>query len=171
MIFAGIGSRKIPNNVQTLMSKLAKVLMDKGHMLRSGHAEGADMAFECAMEPEHRAEIYLPWRGFNQAPTDDSRYIVPSFHTGMMGIAQKHHPNWNACSDGAKKLHARNVCQVLGKDLTIWSDIVICWTPNGSGSGGTGQAIRIARSYGIPVFDLGLSNTREHLFDHLETWV
>jgi hypothetical protein len=34
--------------------------------------------------------------------------------------------------------------------------MVICYTPNGQGGGGTGQAIRIARDHGIEIHDLGL---------------
>jgi hypothetical protein len=32
--------------------------------------------------------------------------------------------------------------------------MVICYTPGGRSGGGTGQAIRVAELYGIPVFDL-----------------
>ena len=53
------------------------------------------------------------------------------------------------------KLQARNCYQVLGEHLNDPVKMVICWTPRGSGSGGTGQAIRLARAYKIPVFDLG----------------
>ena len=55
---------------------------------------------------------------------------------------------------GVKKLHTRNVAQVLGDDCSSPADAVICWTPDGSDSGGTGQAIRIAWAYNIRVFNL-----------------
>jgi hypothetical protein len=32
---------------------------------------------------------------------------------------------------------------------------IVCYTPGGSGQGGTGQALRVARAYNIPVTDLG----------------
>jgi len=32
--------------------------------------------------------------------------------------------------------------------------MVVCWTPGARGRGGTGSAIRLARSRGIPVHDL-----------------
>jgi cell division GTPase FtsZ len=57
-----------------------------------------------------------------------------------------------------RKLHARNAMIVLGKNLDDPVDFIICWTPGGTGSGGTGQALRIARAYGIPVYDLGDKN-------------
>ena len=54
----------------------------------------------------------------------------------------------------------RNVHQVLGPEpgSSPPSDLVICWTPEGEGEGGTGMAIRLADRHGIPVVDLG---TRE----------
>lgn len=92
----------------------------------------------------------MPWRGFNGS---DSDLIVTSGKA--FDIAEKFHPYWHNLSQGARKLQARNSHQVLGEDLKTPSRFIICWTKNGSGSGGTGQAIRIAKSNNIPVFDVG----------------
>ena len=62
---------------------------------------------------------------------------------------------------------ARNSYQVLGRNLDDPVEFVICWTPGGSGSGGTGQAIRIAKDYQIPVFDLGSPETKLRLEEFL----
>ena len=70
-------------------------------------------------------------------------------------IASKYHPRWNYLSQGAKFLQARNSHQILGWDLNTPSDFVICWTKGGKGQGGTGQALRLARDYNIPIFDCG----------------
>jgi hypothetical protein len=43
------------------------------------------------------------------------------------------------------------------------SRFVLCWTPEGSGSGGTGQALRIARHYGVQIIDAGSSERRSRL--------
>jgi hypothetical protein len=51
---------------------------------------------------------------------------------------------------------ARNCYQMLGLDLKTPVEFVICWTPQGKGAGGTGQALRIARDLKIPIYDLGL---------------
>ena len=58
-------------------------------------------------------------------------------------------------SHAAQRLHARNCFQILGAKLDTPVSDVVCWTPNGSGSGGTGQAIRLAEMMNIPVWDLG----------------
>lgn len=164
MIFTGIGSRKTPEATQQLIRIIAKQLAESGWLLRSGHAEGADMAFEmgCIMG-DGAKEIYLPWKGFNKAPQNHGDYIVvrpsPELHDFSAGF----HPNWNACSQAAKLLHMRNGLQMLGPDGDQPADMVICWTPGGTRSGGTGQALRIADAYKIPVFDLALPETPELL--------
>lgn len=52
-------------------------------------------------------------------------------------------------------LHGRNAHQVLGLYLDHPVSMVLCWTPEGKGGGGTGQAIRIAEAYGVTVYDMG----------------
>ena len=57
----------------------------------------------------------------------------------------------------------RNIHQVLGPEpgSSPPADVVLCWTPNGAGGGGTGLAVRLARRHGIPVVDLGTEDRRE----------
>jgi hypothetical protein len=122
--------------------------------LRSGHADGADLAFELGCDQNQgNKEIFIPWDGFNGA-TVRSGFIVPAFTDSVLRMARDNHPAWDRCSTAVKKLHARNAYQILGINLDDPVDMVICWTPNASGSGGTGQAIRIADSLNIPVFDI-----------------
>ena len=56
---------------------------------------------------------------------------------------------------------ARNAMQVLGPNLDDPSAFIVCWTPDASDgsktspkTGGTGQALRIAHEYKIPVYNL-----------------
>ena len=70
-------------------------------------------------------------------------------------IAASHHPRWESLRLAAKKLHARNSHQILGWDLKTPCALVLCYTENGSGRGGTGQALRIAKDHGIPILDIG----------------
>lgn len=117
-------------------------------------------------------ENYLPWAGFNGAPDNDERFIYNRMTAlnvdKAWAIAKQYHPNWNACSQAARAMHTRNVYQVLGHDLNTPSQLVICWTPGASGSGGTGQAIRIARAYDIPVFDLADPACHEPLCEFIQ---
>lgn len=160
-IYAGIGSRHTPGDVLITMLHLAQDLSDMGWVLRSGHADGADQAFEQGAKPELR-EIYLPWASYNKGGSAPGHRFAHG-NRFQMDIAAKHHPAWHNCSQGAKKLHTRNVSIVLGEDLITPADFVVCWTHGGTGSGGTGMAIRIAGSYDIPVFDLAIPGDLEAL--------
>lgn len=149
--YAGIGSRETPEGVLDLFIKVAEYLAKKKFILRSGGAKGADLAFEKGCNNVNGiSEIYLPWNGFEGSK---SKLIVKGCKA--FEIAEQYHPYWNNLSQGARKLQARNTHQVLGWKLNEPSDFIICWTKNGSGSGGTGQALRIAKAYNIPVFDAG----------------
>ncbi len=162
--YTGIGSRETPKEITRLMQLIACDLADRGWTLRSGCAQGADSAFEygaCfakgSLAP--RPEFYLPWPGFERRATALVRKSEASHEA--MELAEKFHPAWSRCSEKAKLLHGRNTHQVLGPypmSEPKPSSFVICWTPEGKGGGGTGQAIRIATAYGIPVFDLANAN-------------
>ena len=149
--YAGIGSRETPMEYRQLMSNIAEELANAGFILRSGGASGADEAFEIGCDRVRgNKEIYLPWKGFNGS---DSILIVKDKRA--FDIARKYHPNYSALKQGAQKLMARNSHQILGLNLESPVDFVICWTKDGKGQGGTGQALRIAKDYDIPVFDCG----------------
>jgi len=165
LIYAGVGARATPFHVLKSMELIGAQLANNWH-LRSGYAQGADMAFGRGCEIAGGSfEMYLPWRGFNSAPIDDERFIVPGWPTDLLEIAERSYnkdplvisgdkPDWSRLIYPVQRLMARNVCQVLGPDLSSCARMVVCWTPGGNSGGGTGQAIRVANLYGIPVFDL-----------------
>ena len=149
--YAGIGSRETPQYILNYFEKVATFLAKRGFILRSGGAKGADQAFEKGCNKVNgKKEIYLPWKGFEGSNSDLVVTLKEAFE-----IAEQFHPYWSKLSEGAKKLQARNSHQVFGKELDNLSDFILCWTKNGKGEGGTGQAIRIAKAYNIPIFDAG----------------
>ena len=161
MKYAGVGSRDTPVEVLGQMAQLARELGDDGWTLRSGAAGGADAAFESGLLDWHSREIFLPKARFNGHPSP----LRPT--SAAFEMAAAFHPAWHRCNPFARALHARNCHQVLGEQLDDPVAMVVCWTPRGSGSGGTGQALRIARAHEIPVFDLGLgpqslAHARQH---------
>ena len=163
LAYAGIGSRETPPDVLVLMTKIATRLAARGYTLRSGAAPGADTAFEQGAVAK---EIWLPWKRFNQHPSK----LEP--HRDAYAMAARFHPNWEACNRAARSLHARNCHQVLGSDLSAPDPVhfVICWTRNANGAGGTGQALRIAKHYAIPIYDLGRSdrdNVLQEIAEHV----
>ena len=156
--YAGIGSRDVPKWVEELIIKTGTWLAQNGYTLRSGGANGCDLAFEKGCDLVNgKKEIYLPWYKFNYST---SQLYLPSRILEYEGVeiefARKYHPCFDKLSDGAKKLQIRNSYQVLGNDLETPCHFIICYTKNGNGSGGTGQALRIAKDYNIPIFDFGI---------------
>ncbi len=143
--YAGIGSRQAMPPLCAWITDIATWLAGRGYTLRTGGAHGCDRAF---MSGAVNPEVYVPWRGFNGLPW------LPFDTEGAERIAARFHPAWSRLSQGARKLHTRNVPQVLGADLASPVEFVLCWTPDGKDSGGTGQAIRIARAHGVPVYNL-----------------
>lgn len=166
LYYAGVGSRKINASMFYKMQGISRDLYSLGYTLRSGGAEGSDRAFESGLEEPTNIqsmckEIYLPWKRFNGNksvlyPKNLDKWKEAEF------IAEQHHPRWKDLSYQSRAFHTRNVFQVLGKDLKTPSKFIMCYTENGSGKGGTGQAIRVARTFGIEVFDLGSGPLIEH---------
>ena len=161
--YAGIGSRSTPGETLKHMDMLAACLGGIGYVLRTGGADGADTAFlSRAQLNDLPYENWVPWRGFNGHNTNCR---LPN----SLGIesVDKYHPAAHKLSSPARLLMARNFHQVMGGDGETPVDFVICWTPDGKDSGGTGQAIRIAEAHGIPVVNLqsaeGLAESMEIL--------
>ena len=150
MIYAGIGSRETPDRFLKLFIHTGKCSANMGFTLRSGGADGADTAFEQGYDladdiEKGKKEIYLPWKGYNDNPSE--HYFVSK---EAIELAKKYHPAWSHCSQGARKLHGRNAYIILGEHLDNPVDFVICWTPE---TGGTQQALRMAKDYNIPIFN------------------
>lgn len=149
--YAGIGARETPAAIGTIMTGAATRLALQGWILRSGQAHqkpgstpgtvSADLAFEAGCDLINpRAKVIR----------------VPTMGQAAMDHAAQFHPAWDKCSEYAKHLHARNSLIMLGDWLDDPVRFVLCWTPGGAVTGGTGQALRIAPAYGIPVVNLAV---------------
>lgn len=183
--YTGVGSRETPAHIIEVMVELGEKLARQGWTLRSGAAQGADAAFEKGMfnavgygpyewKP---AELFLPWNGYedhyrnthgglNVLPSD----ILLSDERIAEGMAMAAHPNWGACSQGARKLHTRNVHQVLGRTLDKPSKMLVAWTrfdAKGKPKGGTATAIQLATQNDVDVFNLG----KQEDFERIDKWL
>lgn len=172
--YAGIGSRSTPGNVCDVMTKLAWKLSDKGWILRSGGAKGADDAFyrgsvyseqwACppALTPP-KSEIYTP------------EHLIGSKQYGYIPVFVEEnlemiHRAWKICAfdlgltafrgckfkgieglNFSQRCHIRNVFQVMGLDLDTLVKGLICYAPwqvvgdTRRVIGGTNTAHRIAQ--------------------------
>jgi len=158
MYYTGIGSRECPTSILHLIECYSTYLDIKGYCLRSGGAEGADSAFQ---RGSHYHEIFLPWNGFNGlAENPELGIFNPEYFTNYtvaQSIAATMHPAWERLKPAVRKLHTRNVYQVLGVDLNTPSKAVVCWALPDTKQivkGGTGLAVRLAAANNIPIFNL-----------------
>jgi hypothetical protein len=141
------------------MTKIAVDLQESKYTLRSGGAPGADTAFELGAINK---EIYIPWQGFNNSTSE-----LYSLSQEATDIAKSIHTAFNRCTQGAQKLHTRNVYQILGYDLKSPSEFVVCWTKNGKTIGGTATAINLAVSLGIPVYNLAVQKDYDRFINYI----
>lgn len=147
MIIAGIGARATPMEILMQIEQVGLMLAIRGIKGRSGGAAGADTAFERGMKVINPALIQV-------FPGHVGHYLAWQEH------AARFHPNWDACDENTRKLHARNSAIMCGPSPLSRSepvDAVVCWTPGGAITGGTGQSLRIAAAYNIPVFNLAVT--------------
>ena len=163
--YTGVGSRESPAVILDLMQEVAFKLASEGYILRSGGADGADLAFQKGWQRGNdelwpTAEIFIPWDGFNgfSHGQDGVVYTLNKMSNSQQAerIASEIHPVWDRLSRGAKALHTRNIYQVLGKTLDEPSRFLICYAkPTKTGvSGGTNTAVQIALQHNVPVFNL-----------------
>jgi hypothetical protein len=166
-IYTGIGSRKTPPDICELMEQLAEKLAEKGAVLRSGNADGADKAFEAGCDRVYGAKDIFTvknwyFRELSETVTSQTVYKRKEWQEAER-IAAQYHPTWTYLKPYARKLHTRNCFQVLGEELKRPSDFLFCWTSDGATTettqktGGTGQAIRIALAHDVQIYNLANS--------------
>lgn len=156
--YAGIGSRETPEHIQAIMTEIATLLERRRYVLRSGGAIGADLAFEKGVSNTSAKEIFKNDFYFINGKKEYYSKEDLSFADQMV---KKYHPSKGKMKLDHYKLHARNTFQIFGCGrLTSNSEFIICYTPDGAeaktteDTGGSGQAIRIANAYDIPVYNL-----------------
>lgn len=170
-----VGHREIPDDVWELLFRIARINAVNNMVMRSGSADGADMAGEVgALSVGGEIEAYIPWKHFNKVP-DDSNHIVatnlPNFKQARE-LAKDIHPAWENCSKSSKLLHSRNIYQILGQDLMTPSEFVILYAkPEGNGvAGGTNTAYRLAKRFDIPCYNIYNEETFNELHREVSLW-
>lgn len=164
--WTAVGSREITHvapHLKPILATYARIMEDLGYVLRSGAAVGSDAWFEAGVRHPSMKEIYLHKKGASGHPSelygvcDEALRIASIIRGGFGGLGNE-----------GRMLHARNVYQVLGKDIKTPSKFLICWTFKGQKVGGTRTAIRLAENYNIPVLNLGaVENYQEALENFL----
>ena len=168
--YTGIGSRQTPPDVLDLMTELAGILAYNEFILRSGHATGADRAFEIGCDGLSR--IYLPWEDFGVKPyLDDPGMEVIGTEIAFEDQYERNFKRMvtdglcrNTTKQAMRKLHGRNYCQVYGHDAeSTPSEFLVCWTKNARLIGGTATAIKLTNITDIPVYNLADPSHRKKI--------
>lgn len=170
--YTGIGSRETPAEVVGVMEDAAFRLARIGFVLRSGKAAGADAAFQRGAQRFEGAkcEIFIPWRGFTggdglvntwDITLDAVDRQFPEHADMRWDWVKEVHGGWERLSQGARKLHERNVHQLFGADLgnayLNQSKFVLYYaleTKKGDPKGGTATAVNLAKKQGIRTLNL-----------------
>lgn len=183
LFYTGVGSRSITDEEWDLMEGIAKWLSNCGFSLRSGKAEGSDSAFESGVEEsknKDNKEIYIPWENFKGGNEFGGTIIALDRPDSVNYAVTIHwikevHPAFDKLSQGARKLHQRNVHQVLGRDLenpdpSLFLLACANKTKKGSPTGGTATAWAIAEANNVPCLNIR-GKTKQEIFDFLKPLV
>lgn len=171
--YAGIGSRDIPLEERTKIIAIADNLCGLDYIVYSGNANGADVAFQLGSNGQ--CVVFLPWARFNFGvfePTPKyhlDHFIVGGEPEGLESVYE-FHPNPKQLTAGARKLMARNYYQIHGYKDYPKVDFVMCCADQdnlGNVKGGTGQAVRIAKSMNIPIINIRTEYWEDELHDLL----
>ena len=166
--YAGIGSRNINDEEKQVIKTLSGFLSSQ-YLCYSGNADGSDITFQenCFGQ----CIVFLPWNGFNNDKFDYTNkslckkyYLAGTGDDGLESV-YKFHPNPSALKTGGLALMCRNYYQIMGHLVYPKVDFVICCADednNGNVLGGTGQAVRIAKSLNIPVFNIRSKNWKDN---------
>ena len=156
IIITGVGGRRPDKAGFESQHRIASALSKEGVKVRTGDAIGVDSIYRGHYYFCENIEVYRP--------TDN----IPE---KAFAIASTIHPYWfkkdGSCNlkEFTRRLMARSVMQVLGKNLNSPSSAVVCWTKDGCehrssyaplSTGGTGIAISVASDLGKIAEDFNL---------------
>lgn len=163
--YSGIGSRETPNEILDDMFVLGVWFAELGYTLRSGNANGADVAFGRGCDyVDGNSEIYLPYDNFNGGCRNSihvkNSKLLKRASTIMKSLKSQMY-TWNSRNT---PYHQRNVFQVIGVNLNTQSSFVVCYTDTGAetekqviernDTSGTSTAITLADRLSIPVVNM-----------------
>lgn len=138
-----IGNRYgVPEEVIQYLENLGFYLGSIGFTLNSGGAAGCDQAGE---------------RGFDRGNFPKNIRKAKHATPEAISLASEFHDAWHVCTEYVRQLHGRNSMIVLGDDLKTPVQAVICYAVSEI-KGGTALGIKIARRYGIPIYNLAKKN-------------
>lgn len=143
LVIAGIGSRNTPLHVLRDMERIGEWCREHGVYVRSGHARGADYAFEKGAR--ERCLVYLPTADFNAhlSLLGKVGYVAADDPRGRTA-ANNFHAGWGPSFVALARM--RNTKIILGRDENRPVNLVVYWNPPMKTTGGTAHALAVARA-------------------------
>lgn len=168
-IITGIGSRRAPETILTHMKTIGIWCLNNDIELRSGHCKGPDWFFE--QGAQEYCTAYLPWVGYNSYLKSRATLKCINYFAHLQLMRRKlifdNHANPYALNDVSYTFMSRNCHQVLGDNLDHPSNALVCYTPDGKHSGGTGFAMNLAYAFGIPIINMYKYDTSDKVIYRL----
>lgn len=166
--YAGIGSRKTPGHILSVMRSVAEYLAKEGWVLHTGACIGADQAFaEGALKAGGTVHLFLPWPSYEKGwikrlhGKTSVTVFNPDIHTKAIESVHRFHPMGAGLKRSVIALHARNYL------ILDDAKFAICYTPGGKTVGGTGQGIRLMNDRKRNLFNLGNEAELQTILDKL----
>lgn len=166
--YAGIGSRRAPGYILSIMTTVGEYLAGKEWILNTGACVGADQAFaKGALKAGGTVNLFLPWHSYEKGWINRLKGNVnitvfdPAKHKDAVESVYKFHPAAQNLKRSVLALHARNYLILNNIEFAV------CYTPGGNTVGGTGQAIRIINDRKKNLFNLGNEKELQEILDKL----
>lgn len=161
-VVAGIGSRELGMREAARCYYFGLLFADYGWGFRTGRARGADERFAFGYRLGFGVPQYcVPWDSYNLAEVDACRppaysldRLDPAARDRLCDLVRTLHPAGPNLTNGAMRLHARNIIILLGPNLDDPVKAVFALPRLSGHLGGTGFGMQLARHYDIPLFDL-----------------
>lgn len=176
--YAAMSNDNAPQEVLELMGRIARRLAEQSFTARHlsfKAGEKTGFAEVVAQAASGKTEVYLPWKGFNNA---ESKFTVGRFLSPeAASLVKQFMPTFEGLKPAVQKIIGCNAHVVMGQDLRSPVRFLIVWSEDGledaknrtAKSGYMGTPVSIASSLRIPVFNLKNPDAVERLWKFLET--
>lgn len=151
---ACVGSRKATKRALEWMVEMGAEIARGDYRIVTGNAPGSDQAWAAggnSVDPKS-VMLVLPWKGFERKTIREGNDVL-TFTRDVLGLdyddaierAERLHPRWEACSNGARLLHGRNVIIARKASLMVGYP---------GSTGGTKLAFAASRAFDRPVYNI-----------------
>lgn len=167
MIIACGGHRELIISEKLYLASIGASYAEQGHTIVSGNAPGADQAYVIGASEVDPGlvELYLPWPTFEKAKIKPGNrfWTADQAWPRHIELASAASPGWDHVAPAGRLLCIRNA-MVLFRWGQPADRFIALPDRTSHGWGGTGHAMRVAASLGIPVW---LAD-RHHYWNPLE---